>query len=183
MFLNQFATAMLGLTVSLAFGLAGNEDGRLISSICAVLFYLFLIYYMTWEVGSRDRVSIEYGKIKEVPLRGLYMSLLANSINIILALLFVVGAKVSGLIALVIEGMYAGIMTTPYTTVIQNGEPVALPLNTAWWAYFAIIVPALLVSAISYYFGTKNIHFTPLLNPVNPEKEEIKQMNKLNRKK
>jgi hypothetical protein len=56
-------------------------------------------------------------------------------------------------------------------------------LNKAWWVYFVIIIPALLVSTVSYYFGTKNIHFTPLLNPVNPEKEEIKRMNKLNKKK
>jgi hypothetical protein len=178
MFLNQFAIGLFGLSLSMAFGSAGSNNGRLVSSICSVLFYLFLIYYMTWEVGSKDSVGIKNGKIKEVPLRGLYMSLLANSLNFLLALLFAAGAKISGIFALVIEGMYTGIMATEYTTVIQNGEPTGLPLNTAWWAYFVIIIPALLTATVSYYLGTKNIHFTPLFNPTNPEKEEIRRMKK-----
>jgi hypothetical protein len=141
---------------------------------------------MTWEVGSQDRVSVNNGKLKSMPLKGLYMSLLANSINFIIAILFTAFVNLQALMIVManfIEGMYAGILATPYKSIIENGEAVGVMLNKAWWVYFVIIIPALLVSTVSYYFGTKNIHFTPLLNPVNPEKEEIKRMNKLNKKK
>ncbi len=178
MFLNQFAIALLGLTLSLVFVSAGSRAGNIVSSICSVLFYLFLIYVMTWDVGYQDRARIRSGKTTEAPLRGLYISLLGNSLNIILAILFTAGIKVSGLIALLIEGMYSGIMSTHYKTIIENGEPVGIPLNNAWWAYFLIIVPALLVSTISYYLGTKDIRFTSLTDPINPEAAEIKRMKK-----
>jgi hypothetical protein len=108
MFIDQFVMAMLGLTVSLAFGISGNNTGKLVSSICTVLFYLFLIYYMTWEVGSQDRVSVNNGKLKSMPLKGLYMSLLANSINFIIAILFTAFVNLQALMIVManfIEGM------------------------------------------------------------------------------
>ena len=60
----------------------------------------------------------------------------------------------------------------------MDGELVELPLNDAWWSYFMIILPALLVSMISYILGTKNIGLSRVLVPANPEQEEIKRMKK-----
>jgi hypothetical protein len=182
MFLNQFGIALLGLVLALAFGMAENYTWQVVSSVFAVLFYLFLIYYMTWEVGARDGIRIEHGRMQSRPLTGLYMSLLANTPNFILAIL-ATAIKPFGSIAILLQGMYAGIMTIDIGTEIVDGELVGLPLNDAWWSYFLIILPALLVSTISYIFGTKNIGLARVLAPDNPEQEEIKRMKKQNKRK
>ena len=87
MFLNQFAISLLGLTLSGVFSRAESSTGQLVSSICAVVFYLFLIYYMTWELGYNDRIAEGHGHIVTHPLTGLFVSLLANSLNFIFAVL------------------------------------------------------------------------------------------------
>ena len=182
MFLNQFGISLLGLVLALAFGMAENYTGQVISSVFAVLFYLFLIYYMTWEVGARDGIRVAHGRMQSRPLTGLYMSLLANTPNLILAIL-AAAINPFGSIAILLQGMYAGIMTIDIGTEIVDGKVVGLPLNDAWWSYFLIILPALLVSTISYILGTKNIGLARILAPNNPEQEEIKRMKKQNKRK
>ncbi|NLW74772.1 MAG: hypothetical protein GX057_07835 [Clostridiales bacterium] len=177
MFLNQFAIALMGLVLALAFGMSENHTGQVLSSVFAVVFYLFLIYYMTWEIGAKDGIRVEHGRKKARPLTGLYMSLIANSPNFVLAVLAAF-IKPFGSIAIILQGMYAGILTIKYKTGIVDGELVELPLNDAWWSYFLIILPALLVSMISYILGTKNIGLSRVLVPANPEQEEIKRMKK-----
>ena len=53
MFLNQFATAIFGVVLAIAAGMAGNVVLRNVTSAFAVLFYLFLLYTMTWEPAFR----------------------------------------------------------------------------------------------------------------------------------
>jgi hypothetical protein len=168
--------------LALSFGLAENHTGQVLSSVFSVVFYLFLIYYMTWEIGAKDGIRVEHGRKRARPLTGLYMSLLANSLNFVLAVLAAF-IKPFGAVAIMLQGMYAGIMTIKYKTGIVDGELVDLPLNDAWWSYFLIILPALLVSTISYIFGTKNIGLSRVLAPTNPEQEEVKRIKKQSKRK
>ena len=64
MFLNQFATAIFGFVLALAVSYANNTGLRNVTSICAVVFYLFLLYTITWDIGFADRVSVMSGKQK-----------------------------------------------------------------------------------------------------------------------
>jgi hypothetical protein len=83
------------------------------------------------------------------------MSLISNSINLILATVaavtFITGAKHIGslcmIISLWIQGMYAGVLT------IKIGD---IPLNEMWWMYFVIIIPALVTSTVAYIAGFNN---------------------------
>lgn len=171
MFLYQFGIALFGMAVTLPFANRDGSDsvGQLIAGICAVIFYLFLIYYMTWEIGSDDKYGIDHGLKRNMPLRGLYMSLIANIPNILLAVLNLLGVKFCNIISLMLNGMYLGIMATDY-------KPNT-PLNTAWWMYFIIIIPSLLISTLSYYLGTKQIYFTPLFDSKNPESKKKEKNN------
>ena len=166
MFINQFAIAIFGLTLAIATGKTGNFNLELICSIFAVLFYLFLIYTMIWEVGATDKVRVDAGRAVASPLRGLYMSLLANIPNMILALLICVSFPFAGtqewagntcafakFIALLLEGMYTGLLSL---------EVGGAQLNTYPWAYVVIILPALAVSALSYYAGLRNFRILGL---------------------
>lgn len=180
MFLNQFAVAIFGLVLALATGMAKNDTLQIVSSVGAILFYMFLLYAMTFELGSKDKTSVEYGRTKARPLTGLYISLCANSINFLLAILITLGyvssnaflSNVGGgaaVAALLLEGMYTGVLA------INVG---GVPLNSLVWPFLAIIVPSLIASAIGYYFGMKGWHLTKILIPKNAEEIERAQEKK-----
>ena len=175
MFLNQFAIAIFGLVLALATGMAENDTLQIVSSVGAILFYLFLLYALTFEIGSKDKTAVEYGRIKPRPLTGLLISLGANVINILLAVLIALGSfsnsaflsnigGAAAAAALLLEGMYTGLLA------VNVG---GIPLNAMIWPFFAIVLPALLTSAAGYYFGMKGWHLTKILIPKNAEEIEL----------
>ncbi len=166
MLLNQIAISIFGFSLALAAGKADNDTLRTFSSVFSILFYLFLLYTTAWDIGYRDKVSVDIGKKKYTPFKGVLISLCANSINLILALLIAL-ASVPGFSALVgvggvcqaisvlIEGMYSGILAIPVGGVA---------LNNYWFMYFLITIPAMIVSGISYVLGVKDVKFTSFFN-------------------
>ena len=89
MLVNQIGMTMFGLVLSMA--THENNTLLLITSIFAVLFYMVLLYTMTWDAGYAEKIRIENNRLKFVPLKGLYMSLVANIPNIVLGILAVIG--------------------------------------------------------------------------------------------
>ena len=181
MVVTQIAISIFGLVLSLACNLAKNNTLGLFCSCFAVLFYLFLLYTSVWEIGSKHQIPVQYGHRKNQPLLGLYISLLANSINILMAIFFTVGTifpgvtflhnlgVLGGSIAIATQAMYAEILT------IQVGAAAA-PLNTMWFMYFLITIPAMIMCTVGYYFGLKNIKFTKFFDakPSNGGKKKDK---------
>lgn len=154
MFVTQIAISIFGFSLAIAIGDSSKYIQYAVSGF-AVLFYLCLIYSIPWNHGAQDRLSWEYGKRKKNLLTGLYMGLVANSINIIVALVAgiasLVGATafsafmtVSGLW---MQGMYTGLMQ------IKIGY---FPLNSFWWMYIIATIPAILTSAVAYIAGFNN---------------------------
>ena len=185
--LNQIAISMFGFALAMSAVKAKSDALLLWSSIGAIVFYLALTYGTAHKTGSQDRLSIEYGKIPFNPLRGLLVSLVANSVNLLLAVLITIGSlcnvptleDVPGAIALLIQGMYQGILA-----VIRIGEQ---PLNEMWWAYFVITVPAMLVATLGYVAGAKDFHITNMGIPElpasdRPSRQELKEQKDLERK-
>lgn len=173
MFLNQFATAIFGFSLCLACGYARNYTLRNVTSICAILFYLFLLYTMTWELGFRARTRTENGRISTKPWTGFLISLGANSINFLFAILILLGHLLPGgffgslgafsaSAAVLLEGMYMGILAHPVGGVA---------LNNLWFVYFLIPLPAVLCSGIAYWMGTLDLKLTPIGNYVYPDSD------------
>ena len=175
MFVTQCAISMFGLVLVLAAGLAENETLSLLSSIGASLFYLFLLYTTVWEMGAKDGISAEYGHSKAMPLKGLYISAVANSINFILAIGILLGLLLSNVsvfstvggicktIDIFIQSMYAGLLKIQ----IIPGRP----LNSMAFVYFLTPLPAMGISCLGYWLGTKNIRLLgPISAPVNQKK-------------
>ncbi len=166
MVVTQVAISIFGLVLSLACSLAENNTLSLFCSGFAVLFYLFLLYTSVWELGSKHQIPVQYGHRKCQPLLGLYISLLANSINFLLAILFTLGhffpgveflnnlGVLGGSIAIGAQGMYAGLLS------IETGNAALPSLNCLWYMYFLIPIPALITCTVGYYFGLKHIKFT-----------------------
>lgn len=178
MMLDQFAMAMFGIVLAISTGKAQNEVLQVVASIGAIGMYMFLLYTVAWQAGSHAKIRIEGGREKADPLTGLWMSLLANTPNLILAVLVTLGYFFShinafgqigawaGTIALFIEGMFTGLLTV---------DVGGAPLNSYWWTYFLIVLPALAVSTLAYYFGIRGFHATNILIAETPEDLELKK--------
>ena len=176
MFVNQFAISLFGASLALATASSDNDLLTVIVSVGAVLFYTFLLYIMTWEIGAKDRISVDIGKKEYRPFTGFLLSLIANIPNYIIAILFTIGypfmdthewagniCAVVKILLVIIEGMFLGL-----TSTLKIGE---VALNSFWWTYFVITVPAILTCGVAYYLGHKNIRFTSILVYKDPNKK------------
>ena len=185
--LNQIAISMFGFALAMTAVKAESDALLLWSSIASIVFYLALTYGSAHKTGSNDRLSVEYGKIPFKPLRGLVLSLIANSVNLLLALLITVGqlggiegmASISRTIALLIQGMYQG--------VLAWGQVGGIPLNGHWWVYFLITIPAMIISMLGYIAGVKDFHITKMGIPDLPEsdrptRKELREQKALEKK-
>ncbi|MBQ9131822.1 MAG: hypothetical protein IJX62_05055, partial [Clostridia bacterium] len=85
MLLHQFGIAVFGFCLALASSKAQSPVLRNGTSVFAILFYLFLLYTMTWEIGYKDKISVETGKKPRNALRGACISLFANIPNFLMA--------------------------------------------------------------------------------------------------
>lgn len=183
MALNQIATAIFGFALAMTAVKAESNALMLATSIGAVLFYLMLNYGVAWRVGSRDKVTVDLGRRSYRPLTGLWISLLANSVNLILAVLVAVGAlagvqNLEGIprfIVMLLEGMYLGLIN-----VIKVG---GVAVNEYWWVFLLLPVPSLLVSLLGYIAGVKDFHITRIGVPELPESDRPTKQEKRERKK
>ena len=173
MFLNQFATAIFGFSLAVAAGKAQNVGLRNVTSVAAILFYVFLLYTMSWDIGFKDRIPVAHGQKRRMPYKGMLISLSANTINILFAtfimLAHLIPNEVIGSIggfcqgaAILLEGMYVGVLANSVGGVV---------LNSVWAMYFVILLPAILTCGIAYYLGFKDIKFTNLFNHQYPESD------------
>ena len=167
--LNQFGAAMLGIMLSSA-----AMQSRLLNfltSLLAIFFYLFLQYTAIWETGAKDRIRVDGGRAAENKQRGLYAAILANSPNILFAVLIIVlttvgvltqwswageGAVVFTFIARLWQGMYNGVINFVIPQGLNEAQTILSSL-----IYIAIILPSLAVNAIGYRMGYMNRRIFP----------------------
>ena len=169
--LNQFATAIFGFALALTAVQANSTILMLVTSIGAVIFYLMLTYSVAWRVGSRDKTSVDLGRRRNRPFTGLWISLLANSVNLLLAALIAIGAftgvqNLEGIprfIVMLLEGMYLGLIN-----YIHVG---GVSVNEYWWVFFLLPIPSMLVSFVGYIAGVKDFHVTGMSIPDLPESD------------
>lgn len=167
--LNQFGAAMLGIMLSSA-----AMQSRLLNfltSLLAIFFYLFLQYTAIWETGAKDRIRVDGGRAAENKQRGLYAAVLANSPNILFAVLIIVlttvgvltqwswageGAVIFTFIARLWQGMYNGVINFVIPQGLNEAQTILSTL-----IYIAIILPSLAVNAIGYRMGYMNRRIFP----------------------
>ena len=158
-FVNQFAIALFGVSLVIAVSALDNEhSGWLVYLVSAlsVLFYLILIYSIPWNHGAKDRISVDYQKKDKNLLLGLYMGLVANIPNVLVALLSGV-LRMAGAIStseglrgigVALQGMYLGLLQ------FKIGET---SLNAYWWMILVVMIPSIVTSALAYIAGYNNV--------------------------
>ena len=172
MYVDQIAIAIFGLGLALACGKAENKTLQIVTSIGSILFYLFILYTKVWQIGSKDRISVDCGHEEKDLLVGLKISLISNSVNFLLAIGITLGVLFSGvklfsniggassLIALLSEGMYIGLLSV---------DVAGAPLNSYFISYFIITVPALVTCLVGYIMGYRQIGLAKLFAPPAPK--------------
>ena len=184
MLLNQIAAAVFGFSLAFAAGMADNVTLRNVTGVFSIVFYLFLLYTMTWEIGYKDKISVDLEKKKRNVFTGVWISVCANSINFILAIFITLASllpesaisNIGGAcasIAVLIEGMYTGILANSVG---------GAPLNSYWFVYFLLPIPAILTCGISYNLGLRDAKFSSFFNrqayPASDREPTKKGMNK-----
>lgn len=109
-------------------------------SVFSTCFYLVLVYYAVWEIGAKDKIRIDGGRLERCNSKGLVMCLFANVPNFLLGILTVI------LLSLFLltgnDGIYAAFLI--FNTVMRFHASMFLGFITA-------IVPAgLSAGAIDY---------------------------------
>lgn len=153
--LQQFGAAFFALAMILAASSANTGILELLASSVAIVLYLYLLYSIMWEKGGQDRIKIDGGRAPRVPLKGLYISLVANIPNIIIALLVLISYrfKDTQMWAATMDtiGRAAGVLwEAMYDGFIMNFAPHN-PI-----AYVLMILPALVVCEAGYLIGLSN---------------------------
>ncbi|MBE6636916.1 MAG: hypothetical protein E7618_03820 [Ruminococcaceae bacterium] len=170
MFVNQLGMMFFGLVLS--FATQSNDTLFLVASAFSIVFYLFLLYTMTWEIGYGEKVRIEGKRLRYVPLKGLYMSIVANLPNLILGILTMIGYYgastfnetlqpaspewavnlygVAKILATFLQAMYSGIVGL---------------LPTQPWIFIVITFPAMITCMIAYIMGVKGHQLFRFLGP------------------
>lgn len=155
--LNQFGAAFFGIMLFFAaYSLKHIVWLPLLASIMAIAFYLYLIYMIMWEYGGQARIKFDGGRGPKKLANGLFISLISNIPNLVLAAVILVSEpfinssdSVAGVVntvgravALLWEGMYMGVVKTfaPHNPLI----------------YLLMVFPALAVSTFAYYIGFSN---------------------------
>lgn len=164
MMVNQLGMMMFGMVLAMA--TSNNDPLLLATSIFSVLFYMTLLYMMCWEYGSKEKVRVDHGRLPLVPLKGFYMSLCANVVNMLLAVTLFIGYfnvtdmgafqpewafnlyMISRMFAMFIQAMYMGLIS-----LYSPNNPIV---------FILILFPAFISSAAGYYLGVKDIRLLRL---------------------
>lgn len=180
LFLNQFAIGLFGAVITLALSKIGGDNETLsdtvmiVASALATIFYLFLTYTTIWPVGGKDRISSDAGKLSVMPMRGVLISLIANVPGLVVAILYTIsefagqtGMKLAmRVVTLFLNGMYYGLLAGAPAGAADEAK-----LLNYWWMYFLVLLPAIIVTGVGYYLGTRNFHLTKMLEHQYPDSD------------
>ncbi len=175
LFLNQI---VIGIFFGVGFLFVANKlenpTFKIAASILSIIFYLFLEFTVAYKLGADDRISVDLGKTKPDYLLPVKLWLLANSINLLLAVFIALAQIFSNVgffgaiggvcvpIAMIIEGMYVGLLL----------------LVPHWSMYFVITLPALVVIFLSYVIGLKSKKIAKMFEFQYPESDRPEQKSK-----
>lgn len=151
-FINHIAMSIFGLMVCPA---AFEISVVLYWLACAlgVGMYMFLLYMIMWELGSKEQVEIEYDKSKDDKLKGLKISLVKNSIFILMAVAVIVLTFFTTKEPSAINSVYAGLRYVMQLFVLSIYFPFLTTFNAFDPILLILIIPEIVVCAVSYWAG------------------------------
>ena len=165
MLIYQLAIGIFGAMISMATFAMKNDMLSLVVGVLSVLFYLFLLYTMTWEIGAKDRISVDVGKKPYRPYMGFLLSLIANIPNFVITAisllsigLYLLGAGEGFYSAFVILNFIFRLFLGPYLGVIQwMTESFSLSVEVRYFVdnalFFVLPTITVLIAHFAFTMG------------------------------
>ncbi|MBE6609252.1 MAG: hypothetical protein E7634_01140 [Ruminococcaceae bacterium] len=162
---HQIGLTVFGFLLNSCASVSGNENLGIIFGLFSAAFYWFLIYILLWEIGTKDKIRIEAGRMKKDVFKGAKVALVAAIPNLVLTLISTVGY-----LAIDRSVMVDGKFTSPEwaANLYSIAQIIGIFINSMYTGigeYFGITVmpyflflatlPAILVTGLGYYLGTK----------------------------
>lgn len=157
-FLNQIALSMLGFVMAMATQSA-HIAMRVIVGIVCVVFYLWILYVMMYEMGQKDGIKIQSGRLHYSKLKGFWISLLANVPNIIIGVLTFIGGLCFEMIGVTVKSWAAELYFVS-NAIGKVIEAVYLPIISAvlrdeYWPLLITPILPIVVCTVAYRLGVK----------------------------
>ena len=169
-FLTQIVMSFFGTMLSIA--TLRNQSLLLWSSILSIAIELCVIYTIGWDIGARDKIKIDGGRMRPFPAKGVLIALGGNVPNLILALLMGLGvlidtagsqvmSLVCNAIARLINGAFLGTIKTLEDLLIVD-MPTGGTMSHIWWWFIVMIIPSLIVVGFAYLLGSHARRIIPV---------------------
>ena len=131
LYVNQLGIMIFSMLLYTAVGSFENESLSsslsVFVSVFSTCFYLVLVYYAMWELGAKDKIRIDGGRMTPCKNKGLLMGLFANVPNLALGLLSVI--LMSAFLLGGGDGVYAGFLV--FNTIMRFHASMLLGVITA----------------------------------------------------
>jgi hypothetical protein len=156
LYIHQFGLTVFGILLYHAAAASGNVPLTVGLGIFSALFYLVLIYVLAWDVGAKDKIRIEGGRLKLDKFKGARIAALGMLPNLFIAVLALIGFilkvatgldfatglyGISQLVGVYLNGMYLGI-----------GDVTGIAYQPYY--LFVICLPCIAVCGAGYRLGT-----------------------------
>ena len=174
----QIVLTIFGLCVTMAVGSATDSKAVLAGvSIFAILFYLFLIGTAMYELGAKDKIRVDAGRMRRDSILGLKIGFCAGVLNLLFAALMLIGYLFgfAGLMAAdwgkglfgvaytlgwLLESMYTGLFAV-ITSYVPPESSEPLHYGVVVLLYLLATVPPMLASFGGYLVGLNDNRVRP----------------------
>ena len=176
LFINQVGITIFSFMLYTAVAMIENDSLFLkintFVSVFAILFYFSLLYTAAWDIGAKDKIRIDSGKMIPTPWKGLKMAILANVPNFLLASLAVMfmgiymvfGGEwfysaffVLNMLIRFILAMFLGVIQGLFSFIATNDPESAYFCPYYFWqavGYLVAPVLSILVTHFGYKMGS-----------------------------
>lgn len=137
-------------------------------SVFSMLFFYMLLYTAAWDMGAKDKIRIDGGRMELRKGKGAWMACIANLPNFVLALLSLIFISLNlwlsadalnvmfvifNFLLRVTTAMYNGLMQGIFGGLLSSGESIYLLGQTV--GFLIVPVVAILVTHFGYTMGVK----------------------------
>ncbi|MBE6635074.1 MAG: hypothetical protein E7617_02570 [Ruminococcaceae bacterium] len=146
---------------------------KVLISVFSIGFYFSLLHVVSWEIGAKDKIRIDAGRMEPYPYKGIKLGLLANTPNFIVVgiallcfIIYMLGGPlgfksvfaVLNMIFRIFVSMYLGALQGIFSFLSESEDAYYL-----WQTVGFLVFPLLaaLVTHLSYTMGLKEKRIFP----------------------
>lgn len=159
--ITHIGMAVFGLVIFGATNMMGDTT-MLLTSILSALFYVVIVYTTMWEYGAKDKPALDAGRLGNSAFHGFWVSLAAEAVFILLAVLYMIGMHVESVgsvgavcytVLVMAHSCFTGIAM--FVRKVLELEVLVAPI------YILASIAVSFVAALGYRMGSKEKYILP----------------------